>query len=429
MSHFSTPKFCNNRQNTLSPTAFQSGPIFALLIGLIYVFDQRLNALVSANILGSLLYVSFALAFSFYRISSVNLFNIKTLAILCLLSLYSLLSYSLNTSCSIQYKGAFSLLLLWLVVPTLRISSLAVILMSHVTSMMMLLLIITFIVLDYARLPVFLDVMNAGVFNEASHVAIYVLPLLSYRILKSYKDPLASAVLVIILVCSPSTTLIVGMLFLFSVSYLKSRIHKPILSLFFVVIIIGTFLFVVMSGIIAMPDTQRRIENLFTGHQATQATAVNMSSLVWLNGWSQAFQSLTGTNGFGLGFNQMGCGMYSEVGIYTPLIQEAWSGDMLNSEDGSLLAAKLIAEFGFLGIVIVAIFTWQSVTVLFKFIRSHAVNRNSESQFSLMRATGAISLLVYLFVRSGPYFQLPVILAISLLLFSKNNLRDNNDPR
>ena len=301
--------------------------------------------------------------------------------------------------------------------------------MSHVTSMMMLLLIITFIVLDYARLPVFLDVMNAGVFNEASHVAIYVLPLLSYRILKSYKDPLASAVLVIILVCSPSTTLIVGMLFLFSVSYLKSRIHKPILSLFFVVIIIGTFLFVVMSGIIAMPDTQRRIENLFTGHQATQATAVNMSSLVWLNGWSQAFQSLTGTNGFGLGFNQMGCGMYSEVGIYTPLIQEAWSGDMLNSEDGSLLAAKLIAEFGFLGIVIVAIFTWQSVTVLFKFIRSHAVNRNSESQFSLMRATGAISLLVYLFVRSGPYFQLPVILAISLLLFSKNNLRDNNDPR
>jgi len=387
---------------------------YAIAFALIYAFEQRFNLMAGTNIVGSLLYGLLALPVLTSKLLTEVKYT-KPIVFLYTITTYSIIASLANPDCALQIKGGVSLILLWLVILSIRTIPLHAMLSSYSASSILLILITMANLLDYIGLPLLLGFQRAGFFNEASHLALYLIPLVAYRLLNNHKDKLAFLSLAAAFLFLPSTTLFVGTLFVVAILYvLKSRRH-PIYSVLLALMAINFIVFGLMSGLVPMPDTSARIENLFSGESVETANHLNMSSLVWLNGWSQAFETLRATNGLGLGFNQMGCGPYFNIGDYTPLIQAAFSGDMLNAEDGSLLSAKLIAEFGYVGLCIVCFLALKSFIYLRNLIHFRNLFGTDQFDHYIFKATGAIILLLLLFVRSGPYFLLPLILGLSLI--------------
>lgn len=77
----------------------------------------------------------------------------------------------------------------------------------------------------------------------------------------------------------------------------------------------------------------------------------NLTTLVFLQGWSLAYLNFFETNGFGLGF-QMLSSNGTVYPYFTNIIYDL-TGGSLNVADGGFLAAKIIAEFGMLGVMVV----------------------------------------------------------------------------
>ena len=161
------------------------------------------------------------------------------------------------------------------------------------------------------------------------------------------------------------------------------------------------------------PGFQARLSgvlNTLVGNNTT--TAINLSSLVWLNGWSQATHHFVNSNGLGVGFNQMGCGKYEYSGIFTNIITKLTKGFTLNANDGSFLASKLISEMGALGIVMVLLFFTRSIRSI---LALKNFNHHGCNEYDIARAVGGATMISLLFIRSAGYFLLPVILSFSLL--------------
>jgi hypothetical protein len=80
----------------------------------------------------------------------------------------------------------------------------------------------------------------------------------------------------------------------------------------------------------------------------------NLSSLVYLQGIQDAHYSFVSTKGLGLGFQQLGTQKLSEAGL---ILQELLNNNTgLNRQDGGFTAAKIIAELGLLGILILLMY-------------------------------------------------------------------------
>jgi hypothetical protein len=393
---------------------------YLFVLTLLYLFDQRINSLAGFNAAGSVAVVAISCLYSIFRYKSKYTVSLKSMIIALFLSAFVLLAYGNNDSCSVQLKGAFSLLLFLLIIATMCHNYFDHFIKSTYIPKILLAGIVIFSLLDYVGFNIFSSANNSGVYYEASHVALYSLPLLTYMLLKSHKDLYALLMMTLLLVLSPSTTIFIGLLLVFAVCYMTTSSQNIATSILFVFASIGILLFLIITDIISMPDTNARIISLFTSSEFETVNHLNLSSIVWLNGWSQAMQTINETNGLGVGFNQMGCGKFINSGQFTPLIQAAFSGEVLNVEDGSLMSAKLIAEFGYLGIVMVIALAWRCIRVLIEFVNKNYDCTREQRDYLILRATGSISLIVYLFVRSGSYFQLPVVLAIYLLFFTRS---------
>lgn len=77
----------------------------------------------------------------------------------------------------------------------------------------------------------------------------------------------------------------------------------------------------------------------------------NLSTLVYLQGWELLDEAISGTGGWGQGFQQLGLlGTDSDI---SQVIYALLGGDS-NLRDGGFLAAKLIGELGFLGMALLA---------------------------------------------------------------------------
>lgn len=89
----------------------------------------------------------------------------------------------------------------------------------------------------------------------------------------------------------------------------------------------------------------------------------NLTTLVWLQGWDLAVNNFISTSGFGLGFQMLGLDgtQLSEVSYSASKI----AGDFKNIDDGGFVAAKLVAEFGFVGLILVMLYFFFFVRFLF----------------------------------------------------------------
>ncbi|WP_143476184.1 hypothetical protein [Pseudacidovorax sp. RU35E] len=400
-------------------------------MALIYLFDQRIGDWSAVNAAG---FIAFCIALFFLKATSERTGKVKKNWIYLLLAIiaYSSTAYLLNDQCSVELKGALSLTLLCIAFYILGDGNFGEFVRSRFFSNFVMLLASSFVILNYVGITPFRSDRNSGLFFEASHLAIYLLPFLAYRHLKSKKDLITWMTTLIMLVFSSSTTLIVGLLIIFVIKFIKRYNRRLIIASSAAALIVGALIGILLSGAIDAPELRARVINLFIGGDASAADHENLSSLVWLNGWSQMTETLRLTNGIGLGFNQMGCGNFMYVGKYTALISDAILGIILNAEDGSFMSSKLVSELGFLGFLIIAFLLIKAWRALFKFIRVEAGMRQPDTYDVLIRASGAICLIGLLFVRApGSYFSLPVYAAMSMLfsnqLIRSNRIRKNSE--
>jgi hypothetical protein len=146
----------------------------------------------------------------------------------------------------------------------------------------------------------------------------------------------------------------------------------------------------------------------------------NLSSPVWLNGWSQSFDHLIASNGWGVGLNRMGCGALAWAGYLSPLIMGEVES-VLNSTDGSFLFAKVVAELGVLGFLIciyISVVAFQSVFALMR-INASDINEYALREETISRAAAGLTVLIFIYIRGISYFSFPLMLAVTFLLRSQ----------
>lgn len=137
-------------------------------------------------------------------------------------------------------------------------------------------------------------------------------------------------------------------------------------------------------------------------------TSQNLTALVYMQGWEQIKSALFLSDGFGVGFQNLG---NLPVGDYGESIFRL-AGHYKNREDGSFLAAKIIAEFGILGIFFVLLYLMKlihSVRYIVHFVRSkHEYKYIFFNQYPVPTVLGhsvIIFFFIEMFARGYGYFS------------------------
>lgn len=228
-------------------------------------------------------------------------------------------------------------------------------------------------------------------FSEESHYALAIggvaLPLIA-----SLSFRASSLVLSILLgfgLLYPSLTLLVY--FVLGVFIVSLRWRLFVLVAVFV-------LGLILSVVLADEYFSSRLE--FSGD--------NLTTLVFLQGVELAYNSLFLNFGMGLGFQMLG-------GEGTPLLEVSEkiyliAERYMNLDDGGFLAAKFVAEFGVLGVVICiaySAFVFRAICFLFVLRRGGALREEqSDLVLKVQMASGVvIAFFVELFLRGYGYFS------------------------
>lgn len=145
------------------------------------------------------------------------------------------------------------------------------------------------------------------------------------------------------------------------------------------------------------------------------ATSSNLSALVWLQGWEEALLGLRETMGVGLGFQQLGInGAKGSISHnIAELLRTGYGTEngALNLLDGGTLGAKLVGEFGVLGIVLVS----GCLYLIFGGIRKlrGIAGGSLVSSATVFFYCGLASFSLDLFVRGTGYFSPSVLLFLT----------------
>lgn len=147
----------------------------------------------------------------------------------------------------------------------------------------------------------------------------------------------------------------------------------------------------------------------------------NLTALVYVQGWQLAYLNTINTGGVGLGFQMLGAdGTY-----YPPVTSIIYSltGDRFNISDGGFLAAKLISEYGVVGLLICLVyfiflirFVWRSSFELPKLI----LNQNSRLLVKNYTLGALIfGFLVEFFFRGIGYFSPTLLIVIAAIIANR----------
>ncbi len=137
--------------------------------------------------------------------------------------------------------------------------------------------------------------------------------------------------------------------------------------------------------------------------------AKNLSTLIYLQGWDIIITTLNSTNIFGVGLNNLDAikpGVYSEI-IYSV------TDKYFNRNDGGFLAAKIIGEMGWLGVLILFMYL--------KFVISRL--KYLSSNYSVLHyfySSVLVISLFELFLRGLGYFTIGTVLVVASILFYKS---------
>lgn len=147
----------------------------------------------------------------------------------------------------------------------------------------------------------------------------------------------------------------------------------------------------------------------------------NLTALVYLQGLTDAYNVLIDTNGLGLGFQMLGSQPPSEVHYQIQaVLGQGLDGIGLNRKDGGFVAAKLVAEFGVFGLVLLAAY----LVLFFKvFLRLRRMIREPHGfkPAYIFAFVFIYAGFVEIFVRGVGYFSPSLFLFYTaLFVYSKN---------
>ena len=382
------------------------------MVSLLYLLDEYIYSLISLSGIGLLLsaVVLILLNRINYRLA------VELLPILSLILIWSLLAWVLPTGVGFTPKGLYSLLFLCFVFLLLFSGDFIVLLLSRKSVLFIIFVIVFFLIMDQCKILVLNDgSKSVGLYIEPSHLAIYIMPFFVYAFLCGMNKFFLLLCVSIVAFLGYSSTFFVIVFLTLSVIY-SSHIKSFVWYGFIALIII----LVVLSNNILMQYFAPTIDRSFGVLDSNYAIdSQSLSSLVWLNGWSQAFETFKATLGIGLGFNSMGEGEFQYIGKYSFYLLTG-SGNVLNYNDGSFLASKIISEFGILGVLLImntVIRCWRSIKSYIAYTKDF--QSHTDISIHAQRAAGAISLFVLLFVRGMGYFVMPVFLSYIMLYGSE----------
>ncbi|CAK0781274.1 conserved membrane hypothetical protein [Gammaproteobacteria bacterium] len=136
---------------------------------------------------------------------------------------------------------------------------------------------------------------------------------------------------------------------------------------------------------------------------------INLSSLVYIQGWQDALVNLLRTKGLGLGFNMMGCIPLPDV-LERAIIAKEYKLQ-LNVEDGSFLLSKIVSETGMIGVLFFVVIIWWLIRME-KNIRNY--NHINRAEYSVLAIQAALifSLIATFFLRTAGYFSGGILMLV-----------------
>lgn len=158
----------------------------------------------------------------------------------------------------------------------------------------------------------------------------------------------------------------------------------------------------------------------FTQRLVLSADSTNLSVLVYLQGWSLLIDSFTSSFGVGVGFQQLGI-QSTDLAISNKIYEVL--SDVPNLRDGGFVVAKLVSEFGIVGILILVIYFAYFCRAA-KYLR-HIANKGLtcvDSRILMVFCCACVcSLSIELFLRGVGYTTSSILLSMaSIIVLSKN---------
>lgn len=236
-------------------------------------------------------------------------------------------------------------------------------------------------------------VKSVFLFYEPSHYAtVFGVIFIGYLCLcKNAEQFLVLSITVFIAMYLPSVTLLLYVLLFLFCNY------RGIAGYLFILIFIS-------MAVIYTVFIDPNLTNYFLSRVMLSEDNNNLSALVYMQGWADAVKSFNETNGLGLGFQMAGQNEPSQIGERIYQI-----AGMYKNRDGSFIASKLIIEFGVIGLILVAIYTYFLFQYIIRFKNISCVKEKVLSGVF-------IGYSVEMFVRSNAYFAFgSTLFLISLL--------------
>ena len=193
---------------------------------------------------------------------------------------------------------------------------------------------------------------------------------------------------------------------------------------FKLVLLVSPVIIVMLLSILSMNDD-------YFSSRLSFEESTNLTTLAFLQGWYLAFINTLRTNGLGLGFQMVGM-----PGTHlTPFSEaiEAIGGSALNLTDAGLLAAKVIAEFGIIGLILSLLYSVFIIKFLFNAnaivgrLRFISNDRKQLIQKRLLLHGLLFGFVTELFFRGYGYFSPGLYLVVAVII-STNNVVDPGKP-
>lgn len=227
-------------------------------------------------------------------------------------------------------------------------------------------------------------------FQEPSHYAIVLAPFLIFvcSYCRERNKLVAISSLTFFFAISiyvENMTLLVSVILAFTV-YSRTKLYL----LFVVIVGLVFFIYFYSGSEIAY----------FSSRLNISSQSDNLSSLVFLQGWQNAFLTLSDMPNYYLGAGFQQFGVNTAAGDATDAIFML-TGSELNRYDGGSVAPKVIGEFGLFGIGILIAYTIYGVKMFYS-IRHGAFRNNPKLLFS---ASVIVGCFIEMYIRGTGFFS------------------------
>lgn len=219
------------------------------------------------------------------------------------------------------------------------------------------------------------------------------------------------------------------LLFIFCMAFAVESLTFVIYLLFFILIVFarkssvmaiifaGGFMFAILFILV---NNIYFIDRLFISSETN-----NLSSLVYLQGLQDAWNSLFLSYGLGLGFQMLGTQPPSEASVLIASILDIQPEFALNRFDGGFLSAKIVAEFGVLGLLCLIFYVYNLIkSYVFIYTKVNFKTDAYQVGFNVFFVCSAVEF----FVRGIGYFSPSLFILLILYFASMFSHNRNNCP-